>query len=195
VLDAGLRASGVDVVNDAFFDTVLVRAPGRADELVAAALAGGVNLRRVDADHVSATTDETTTLAHLDTVLTALGAPADAERLADELDDGPALPADLVRTSPFCEHPVFSSHRSETAMMRYLRRLSDRDIALDRAMIPLGSCTMKLNAAAEMEAITWPRFAQIHPFAPLDQSEGYRALIDDLERWLVAVTGYAAVSL
>jgi glycine dehydrogenase len=194
-LDAGLRAAGVEVVHDAYFDTVLARVPGRADEVVAAAREGGVNLRRVDGDHVSATTDETTTLAHLDVVLAAFGATADAGPLADALDDAPSVPAPLVRTSPYCTHPVFSSYRSETAMLRYLRRLSDRDIALDRAMIPLGSCTMKLNAAAEMEAITWPGFANVHPFAPLPQSEGYRSLIDDLERWLVAITGYAAVSL
>ncbi len=194
-LDAGLRASGVEIVHDAFFDTVLARVPGRADVVVAAALAGGVNLRRVDADHVAASTDETTTLAHLDAVLAAFGVPAEAERLADDLGEAPAVPTPLLRTSPYCTHPVFSAHRSETAMLRYLRRLSDRDIALDRSMIPLGSCTMKLNAAAEMEPITWPGFAGIHPFAPLDQAEGYRALIDDLERWLVAITGYAAVSV
>ncbi|HEV7719850.1 MAG TPA: aminomethyl-transferring glycine dehydrogenase [Iamia sp.] len=194
-LARGLADGGAEVVHDAFFDTVLVRVPGRADAVVAAALEGGVNLRRVDADHVAASCDEQTTIAHLDAVLAACGAPAEAARVEAELGDDPAVPVALVRTSGFCEHPVFSSHRSETAMMRYLRRLSDRDIALDRAMIPLGSCTMKLNAAAEMEPITWPGFAGLHPFAPSDQTEGYRQLIDDLESWLVAITGYAAVSV
>ncbi|HYI60760.1 MAG TPA: aminomethyl-transferring glycine dehydrogenase [Acidimicrobiales bacterium] len=195
VLDAGLRAAGVEVVHDTVFDTVLARVPGRADAVTAAAGAAGVNLRRVDGDHVAATCDETTTLAHLDAVLAAFGAPAEAARLADDLGEAPAVPDALVRTSSYCTHPVFSAHRSETAMLRYLRRLSDRDIALDRAMIPLGSCTMKLNAAAEMEPITWPGFAGVHPFAPRDQVQGYAELIDDLERWLVAITGYAAVSL
>ncbi len=196
LLARGLRDAGVEVVHDAFFDTVCARIPGRADEVVAAAAERGVNLRRIDADRVAASTDETTTAAHIDAVLDAFGASARVEGLAADIaSDGVAVAVDLVRTSPFCSHPVFSSHHSETAMLRYLRRLSDRDVALDRSMIPLGSCTMKLNAAAEMEPITWPGFAGLHPFAPLDQSEGYRALIDDLERWLVEVTGYAAVSL
>ncbi|QYG92945.1 aminomethyl-transferring glycine dehydrogenase [Iamia sp. SCSIO 61187] len=195
-LARALADGGAEVVHDTFFDTVLVRVPGRADAVVAAALEGGVNLRRVDADHVAASCDEQTTVAHLDAVLAAFGVPADAARTADEVGDGaPAVPDGLVRTSGFCEHPVFSSYRSETAMMRYLRRLSDRDIALDRAMIPLGSCTMKLNAAAEMEPITWPGFAGLHPFAPAEQTQGYRRLIDDLESWLVAITGYAACSV
>ncbi len=169
--------------------------PGQADAVVAAAADAGVNLRRVDADHVAASVDETTTAADLDAVLGAFGAPTGAADLAPDHDEAPAVPAPLVRTTDFCTHPVFSSHHSETAMLRYLRRLSDRDVALDRSMIPLGSCTMKLNAAAEMEPITWPGFAGLHPFAPLDQSEGYRELIGDLERWLVEVTGYGAVSL
>ncbi|HXH57225.1 aminomethyl-transferring glycine dehydrogenase [Iamia sp.] len=195
-LDAGLRAAGVEVVHDAFFDTVCARVPGRADEVLTAAVERGVNLRRVDDDCVAASVDETTTLAHLDAVLGAFGAEVRAEQLSGELGDTPpAVAPELVRTSAFCSHPVFSSHRSETSLMRYLRRLSDRDIALDRAMIPLGSCTMKLNAAAEMEPITWPGFAAMHPFAPLNQAQGYLALIDDLERWLVEVTGYDAISL
>jgi len=195
VLARGLADAGVELVHDTYFDTVTARVPGSADGVVAAALASGVNLRRIDADHVSVACDETTTLADLDAVLDAFGAATTAADIDAAVDDSPAVPAPLVRTSGFCTHPVFSSHRSETAMLRYLRRLSDRDIALDRAMIPLGSCTMKLNAAAEMEPITWPGFAGLHPFAPLDQSEGFRSLIADLERWLAAVTGYAAVSL
>src|SRR5207245_4524674 len=108
---------------------------------------------------------------------------------------GDAIPAELQRTSPYLTHPVFSSHRSEHQMLRYLRRLADRDLALDRTMIPLGSCTMKLNATAEMEPITWPEFARMHPYAPLEQARGYLALFGDLERWLAEITGYDAVSL
>ena len=194
LLAAALRAGGVEVVHTDFFDTVTARGPGRADEVVAAALEAGVNLRHVDADHVGISCDETTTRALLDAALAGFGLPpGDWDALdATTLD---ALPEALARDEPFCTHPVFHQHRSETAMLRYLRRLADRDLALDRSMIPLGSCTMKLNATAEMEAITWPEFGQIHPFAPRDQSAGYRSLISDLESWLVDITGYAAVSL
>ncbi|MCB0971450.1 MAG: aminomethyl-transferring glycine dehydrogenase, partial [Acidimicrobiales bacterium] len=188
-LAAGLRAAGVSLRHEAFFDTVTAEVPGRADEVVAAALAGGVNVRRVDADHVGIACDETTAVEHLAAVLEAFGASPVA-------GDAPtALPEGLGRDEPFLTHPVFHQHRSETAMLRYLRMLADRDLALDRSMIPLGSCTMKLNATTEMEAITWPEFGQIHPFAPLDQAAGYLELIDELERWLVEVTGYGAVSL
>ena len=188
-LAEGLRAGGVEVVHERFFDTVLARVPGRAADVVRAARAGGVNLRLADADHVGVTCDETTTPAHLDAVWRAFGvAPG------PETADG-VLPEELRRTSEFLTHPVFHEHRSETELMRYLRRLADKDLALDRTMIPLGSCTMKLNAATEMEAITWPEFAEIHPFAPEDQTEGYRELIGELEGWLAEVTGYDAVSL
>ena len=158
VLAAGLRAGGVEVVHERFFDTVLARVGGRAAEVVAAAAELGVNLRQLDADHVGVSTDEVTGREHLDKVWRAFGvASADVDALDAATAD--ALPDGLVRSSAFLTHPVFHSHRSETAMMRYLRRLADRDIALDRSMIPLGSCTMKLNAAAEMEPITWPGFA------------------------------------
>ncbi len=186
-----LRHGGVELVHPAFFDTVAARVPGRADEVVAAALARGVNLRRVDADTVAIACDETTTPAHLAAVWSAFG--VDAEAPAASPPD--ALPDDLRRTSAFLTHPEFAAHRSETAMLRHLRRLSDRDVALDRSMIPLGSCTMKLNATAEMEPISWPGFATIHPFAPVDQAGGYRELIADLERWLAEITGYDAVSV
>ena len=192
MLAAVLREAGAQVVHEHFFDTVLVRVPGRADDLVAAALAEGINIWQVDADTVSVSCDETTGPEHIAALARAFGAPADAgdpERLPD------ALPDTLVRRSEFLTHPVFGTHHSETAMMRYLRRLADRDLALDRTMIPLGSCTMKLNAAAEMEPITWPEFSRIHPFAPPDQTEGYLRLINDLQRWLVEITGYDAVSL
>ncbi|HEY8338738.1 MAG TPA: aminomethyl-transferring glycine dehydrogenase [Egibacteraceae bacterium] len=192
-LAEGLRAGGVTVVHDAFFDTVLARVPGRAGEVVARAAAAGINLRRVDDDHVAVACDEVTVPEHVDTVLDAFGAPAPPA--GDRGDTPSALPPQLRRDSAFLTHPVFSQHRSETEMMRYLRRLADRDLALDRAAIPLGSCTMKLNAAAEMEPISWPEFADIHPFAPLEQAEGYLQLIRDLEADLAALTGYDAVSL
>jgi glycine dehydrogenase len=195
ILAAGLRAGGVEVVHEHFFDTVTARVPGRAAAVVAAARDRGVNLRLVDADHVGVATDEVTRREHLERVWAAFGAGAGTDVDALDRATPDALPAALARTSPFLTHPVFHRHRSETAMLRYLRRLSDRDIALDRSMIPLGSCTMKLNAAAEMEPITWPELASIHPFAPLDQVEGYRALIDQLERWLEEITGYDRVSL
>ncbi|MFD8600176.1 aminomethyl-transferring glycine dehydrogenase [Kitasatospora sp. NPDC059646] len=188
-LAAGLRAGGVELAHDAFFDTVTAVVPGRADEVVAAALAGGVNVHRVDADRVSVSCDETTTREHLAAVFAAFGVTAE---IAEDAD---ALPAGLLREDEYLTHPVFHSHRSETAMLRYLRRLSDRDYALDRGMIPLGSCTMKLNATTEMEPITWPEFGQLHPFAPVDQAAGFLTLIRELEQQLVEVTGYDAVSI
>ncbi|WP_369256777.1 aminomethyl-transferring glycine dehydrogenase [Geodermatophilus amargosae] len=188
-----LRAGGVDVVHGAFFDTVQARVPGRADEVVAAAAQRRIDLRRVDADTVAVACDETTTPEVLAQVAEAFGVAAD-EGLLD--DDGPdALPAGMRRRTPYLTHPVFSAHRSETAMMRYLRALSDKDLALDRTMIPLGSCTMKLNSAVEMAAVTWPEFAGLHPFAPAGRARGYRQLIDELCTWLAEITGYAAVSV
>jgi glycine dehydrogenase len=194
VLAAGLRAGGVDVVGEHFFDTVTVRVPGRAAAVVAAAAERGVNLRRTDADHVGIACDETTRPEHLHAVWAAFGLTGvDLEGLDTATPD--ALPEALERRSDYLGHPVFAEHRSETAMLRYLRRLADRDYALDRGMIPLGSCTMKLNATTEMEPVTWPEFARIHPFAPVEQAAGYAELIADLERWLAEVTGYDAVSL
>ncbi|MGZ4640216.1 MAG: aminomethyl-transferring glycine dehydrogenase, partial [Actinomycetes bacterium] len=194
VLAAGLRTlDDVEVVHDAFFDTVLARTPGRARAVLAAALERGVNLRLVDDDHVAVTTDETTTRAQLAAVWAAFGADHDADTVDSATAD--SLPEDLRRESSYLSHPVFHAHRSETAMLRYLRRLADQDLALDRSMIPLGSCTMKLNATAEMEAITWPEFADIHPFAPIEQAQGYVELAGQLEQWLGEITGYDAVSL
>jgi glycine dehydrogenase len=190
-LAESLRAACIELVADDVFDTVTARIPGRADEVVAAALDRGINLRRIDDDQVGVSCDERTTDDHVTAVCEAFGVAA-VEPAASTTPD---LPEKLRRTSGFMTHPVFSDHRSETAMMRYLRRLSDRDLALDRTMIPLGSCTMKLNAAAEMEPISWPEFAGIHPFAPIDQAAGYLSVIRDLEDWLAAITGYAAVSL
>ncbi|MDH6464832.1 glycine dehydrogenase [Micromonospora sp. A200] len=188
-LAAGLRAGGVPVADVAFFDTVTATVPGRAAEVVAAAAERRVNLRLVDADRVGISCDETTTAEHLAAVWAAFG----VDGVDGDVDA--ALPGALARTSDFLTHPVFRTHHSETAMLRYLRRLSDFDYALDRGMIPLGSCTMKLNATTEMEAITWPEFAHVHPFAPDEQTAGYRDLIGQLESWLAEVTGYDAVSV
>jgi glycine dehydrogenase len=185
---AGLAAAGIDIAAPVFFDTVTAVVPGRSAEIVAAAERAGINVYAPDADRVSVSCDETTTSAHVEAVLAAFGAaPAGPGRVA--------VPAGLERTTPFLTHPVFSAHHSETAMLRYLRSLSDKDYALDRGMIPLGSCTMKLNATTEMEPITWPEFANMHPFAPAAQTEGYRDLVAGLEAWLAEVTGYDAVSV
>jgi len=191
VLAGWLCAGGLRIEHEHFFDTLTVAVPGRAAEVVAAAAERRINLRLVDADTVSVACDETTTVATLQAVAAAFGVePGGAD------DDGAdALPAGLRRRTPYLTHPVFSAHRSETAMLRYLRALSDKDLALDRTMIPLGSCTMKLNAATEMAAITWPEFANLHPFAPVEQARGYARLIDELCADLAEVTGYAAVSV
>jgi glycine dehydrogenase len=186
-----LRAGRVEVVHEVFFDTVTARVPGRAAQVVAEAAKRGVNVWQADADHVSVACDEKTELAHLERVAAAFGVPVELSDLADER----ALPAALARDDDYLTHPVFHSHRSETALLRYLRKLQDKDIALDRSMIPLGSCTMKLNATTEMEPITWPEFAAVHPYAPAEQTEGYLELIGTLESWLAEVTGYDAVSI
>ncbi len=225
--------AGLAVAHEHFFDTVTVRAPGRAGALAAAARLRGINIRHVDDDTVAVAFDETTTAQVLTDLLHAFGvarpvadvqagpvADVQAGPVADvqaglvaDVQAGPVpdvqaglvagdgaggrarIPDALVRTSPFLTHPTFTRYRSETEMMRYLRALADRDLALDRTMIPLGSCTMKLNAAAEMEPISWPELATIHPFAPVDQAEGYLEMIHDLERWLATITGYDAVSV
>jgi glycine dehydrogenase len=189
-LAEALTTGGVEVLTDRFFDTITVRVPGRAAEVLAAAEQRGVNLRPVDADTLGISCDEATTDRQLAAVLEAFG-------LTGPLPEQPAsrLPEELRRSSDFLTHPVFNSHRSETSMLRYLRRLADRDFALDRGMIPLGSCTMKLNATTEMEPVTNPGFANLHPFAPAGQFDGYAELIADLQRWLTEITGYDAVSL
>ncbi len=192
---AAMSAGGVEV-GSSFFDTVTVTVPGRAGELLERCHQAGVNLRLIDDDHLAASFDETTTDQVVDQLVALLsGDSAVTEPSAEVGDERYQLPTDLLRTSEFMTHPNFHLYRSEHEMLRWLRRLSDRDLALDRTMIPLGSCTMKLNAAAEMEPITWPEFAGIHPFAPDEQTVGYRQLIDELESWLIEVTGYDAVSL
>ncbi|PZS13002.1 MAG: glycine dehydrogenase (aminomethyl-transferring), partial [Pseudonocardiales bacterium] len=194
ILAAGLREHGAAVAEGPFFDTVSVSVPGRAHEIVAAACEAGVNLRLVDPDTIGISCDEATRREHLLAVWAAFGADlggADIERL----DGAAELPESLGRMSEFLTHPVFSTHHSETSMLRYLRRLADRDYALDRGMIPLGSCTMKLNATTEMEPLSNPGFADVHPFAPNGQFDGYLQLFDDLQNWLAEITGYAAISL
>ena len=197
VLAAGLKRLGITVVNDTFFDTLTVATGERSFDLHAAAMSRGANLRHVDTTHVGISFDETTTREDVK-LLWQIFAPEpaalpDFDALEPTVDD--AYPAALHRRSPFLAHPTFNRYHSETEMLRYLRRLADRDVALDRSMIPLGSCTMKLNSVAEMIPITWREFAHMHPFAPADQTEGYREMIAGLERMLCAATGYAAVSL
>ena len=187
---AALQKAGYGIAHKNFFDTVVVEAPGAADELVAKALNAGVNIRRFDANRVGISVGE----SHDDTVLGRLVKALGGE-LPAEADPAFGIPDALLRTDDYMQHPIFHKYRSETEMMRYLRRLSDKDLALDRTMIPLGSCTMKLNAAAEMEPISWPEFAGVHPLAPADQAQGWHELIRELSDWLVAITGYDAVSL
>ncbi|OAP22458.1 MULTISPECIES: aminomethyl-transferring glycine dehydrogenase [Amycolatopsis] len=183
-----LRAGGVEVVHEAFFDTVVAKVPGRAAEVHAAAREVGINLGHIDADHVRIASDEVTRPDTLAKVLRAFG-------IDGAWEAAQALPNGLARESGYLTHEVFSTHRSETSMLRYLRRLADQDFALDRGMIPLGSCTMKLNATTEMEPISWREFAGIHPFAPAGDAEGYHELVRQLSGWLAEVTGYDQVSL
>ena len=195
----GLRARGITPSHEHFFDTVTFPVAGRADAVLAAAAARGSNLRRVDADTVGVSFGESHGREDVDLVLAAVdeacgSRPGSAGE--GSADDTPqALPDSWRRSDGYLDHPVFQEHRSETSLMRWLRELSDKDLALDRTMIPLGSCTMKLNAAAEMEPISWPEFASIHPLAPREQVAGWHELITQLQDWLAEITGYAAVSV
>jgi len=191
ILAAALRGNGVDV-GEHFFDTLHVRNVDAA-ALQARAVAAGINLRVIDSEAVGISLDETATREDIVALGTLFGASVDVDALDATTAD--ALPAALVRQSAFLTHPVFNTHHSEHELLRYLRSLADKDLAMDRTMIPLGSCTMKLNATAEMIPVTWPEFANIHPLAPADQAQGYKELIDGLEAMLVECTGYDAVSL
>jgi glycine dehydrogenase len=193
VLARALADGGVKVEHPEFFDTLTVSVPGRAADVVAVARQHGLQLRLIDADRVGISTSETTTRSTLTSVLRAFGVEADLAGL--DLATGDALPDGLRRETAYLTHEVFSTHHSETAMLRYLRKLSGRDYALDRGMIPLGSCTMKLNATTEMEPISLPGFADLHPFAPAEDAAGYRHLVGELEGWLAEVTGYDRVSI
>jgi glycine dehydrogenase len=193
ILAAGLRAGGVEVLNDTFFDTLTVRVPDRAAEIDTAARADRINLRVYDDDTLGLALDETTDRDVVERLWHLFGVAASVDDLDGSVPEG--IPDGLERTSEFMTHPVFARYHSETEMLRYLRRLADRDLALDRTMIPLGSCTMKLNATAEMIPVTWPEFGELHPFAPIEQCGGYLELFADLERMLCEATGYDAVSL
>ncbi|MFL4480191.1 aminomethyl-transferring glycine dehydrogenase [Paeniglutamicibacter sp. ORCA_105] len=184
-----LSGAGLELVADSFFDTVQVKVADSA-AIIAKAEEAGINLRRVDATTVGISTDEATTSAHVAAIAGVFGVTGE-----DFKAEGFELAASLQRTSDYLSHPIFNTIKSETQMLRYLRKLSDRDLALDRTMIPLGSCTMKLNSTAEMESISWPEFASIHPYAPAHQTEGWRELITDLEGRLTTITGYAGVSI
>src|SRR5579863_1472938 len=192
VLAAGLRKLGFAPRSEAFFDTVTVDADGKQREIVARAAAEKINLR-IGKGTLGIALDETTTSAIIEAVWRAFG--GELAYVEVEAEASEALPAELKRQSAFLTHPVFHAHRSETELLRYMRKLSDRDLALDRAMIPLGSCTMKLNATTEMIPLTWPEFGNLHPFAPRAQAAGYRALFERLEQWLCDITGYDAISL
>jgi glycine dehydrogenase len=192
VLATGLRKLGFALASDAFFDTVTVDVGAKRDEIVGRALAERINLRLGDG-RLGIALDETTTVETVEAVWRAFGGTLAYVEV--EADAREALPAELKRATRFMTHPVFHAHRSETELLRYMRKLADRDLALDRAMIPLGSCTMKLNATTEMIPLTWPEFGHLHPFAPREQAKGYTALFARLEQWLCQITGYDAMSL
>ena len=198
ILRTGLMELGFEVEDGAFFDTFVVRVPGQAERIAAKARERRINLRVIDGNRIGIACDETTRRSEIEAVWEVfsrkaperLTVPGVDERVATKL-----LPTTLVRTSPFLEHPVFHRHHGETEMLRYLRYLQSKDIALDRAMIPLGSCTMKLNATTQMEPITWRGVSHLHPFCPLEQAQGYQQLFEELEEWLGEITGFDAVSL
>ena len=191
-LAQGLKTLGFALKHATAFDTLTVHTPGNAINIATRALLAGVNLRKVSEPELGISLDETSTAADVALLLRLFGATA-----APVVDTAatPRIPSHLLRSADYLTHPVFHSHHSETAMLRYIRSLSDKDLALDRCMIPLGSCTMKLNATSEMLPITWPEFAQVHPFAPADQLQGYAQLDQQLRQWLCTITGYAGVSL
>ncbi|MGB4062068.1 MAG: aminomethyl-transferring glycine dehydrogenase [Burkholderiaceae bacterium] len=199
ILASGLQDLGCELTSPTAFDTVTVRmsTPADAETVLARALSCGANLRLSHHRYVGITLDETTTREDIDALWVCFALTGQTLPEVDAFDGGiePLIPAALRRTSAFLTHPVFNTHHSETGMLRYIRMLSDKDLALDRSMIPLGSCTMKLNATAEMIPITWPEFANVHPFAPADQLEGYRMLDEQLRAWLCQATGYAGISL
>lgn len=196
LLLANFKVSGYSIVTQSYFDTFTIENVD-APDLVAKAQAVGINILKRSNESISIAVDETTTIADLLLLSNALGLKAgnivELENLEVKVDQ--SFAEDFLRTTPFLTNKIFSNKKSETSMMRYLRSLADKDLALDRTMIPLGSCTMKLNAATEMESITWPEFANLHPFAPADQSEGTRSIIADLQKWLCEITGYDAISL
>lgn len=193
ILATGLQSQGFKLTNATFFDTITVDAGGRRTDILKRAAAAKINFRIVGDTQLGIALDETTTPATIEAIWSVFGSDLSYDKVTAR--DGEGLPKDLARTTSFLDHPVFHRYRSETEILRYMRRLADRDLALDRAMIPLGSCTMKLNATAEMIPVTWPEFGQLHPFAPADQTAGYAELIETLGKWLCDITGYDAISL
>ncbi|HLI98302.1 MAG TPA: aminomethyl-transferring glycine dehydrogenase [Bradyrhizobium sp.] len=192
VLARGLRQLGFTLQADSFFDTVSVKVGGKLAEIAARARAEKINLR-LGEGVLGIALDETTTAKTVEAVWRAFGGQLAYDEI--ERESGEVIPVELARTSAFLTHPVFHAHRSETELLRYMRKLSDRDLALDRAMIPLGSCTMKLNATTEMMPLTWEAFGALHPFAPREQAQGYHVMFARLEKWLCDITGYEAISL
>ncbi|MDH3661083.1 MAG: aminomethyl-transferring glycine dehydrogenase [Alphaproteobacteria bacterium] len=197
ILAEGLRRRGVEIQNRHFFDTITVSVPGKAKAILAKADSAGINLRLVDGDRLGICCDEITNHESIATLLGVFGTEPVALSEIEELDHDsePALLSEQCRKDRFLDHPVFTRYRSETEMLRYFRRLQLKDLALDRSMIPLGSCTMKLNASTEMIPITWPGFSDLHPFCPADQADGYQKLFEELEAWLAEITGFDAISL
>ncbi len=197
ILAAGLGELGIEVVNDVYFDTLKIRVRGQAGRIAAKARESRINLRVIDADHLGISLDETTRRRNLMALWKVFDSKAASKLVIDDLDDtvDKVIPDTLQRSSSFLQHPVFSLYHAETEMLRYLRWLQARDIALDRAMIPLGSCTMKLNATTEMIPVTWRNFSALHPFVPLDQAQGYQQLFEELEEQLCEITGFDAMSL
>ena len=196
-LAQGLRQLGFKIAQENFFDTIrLELGQGSSRDLIERAARAGCNLRAVSDDAISIALDETTTGSDIETLLSIFRGTAVRDYADENLDSSSyRIPQSAIRNSPFLTHPVFNTYQSETEMLRYLRRLESRDLSLCHSMIPLGSCTMKLNATAEMFPISWPEFAKLHPFAPDSQTSGYREMCDQLERWLAEISGFAAVSL
>jgi glycine dehydrogenase len=197
IFAAALKSFGYELSTRCFFDTVVVHVPGRAHMLLAKAREKRINLRFIDGDHLGISFDQSTRRPDLERLLSCFKTDALGRIDIDKLDEKivEMIPGDLCRASPYLTHPVFSMYHSETGMLRYLRRLQNKDIALDRSMIPLGSCTMKLNATTEMIPVTWRNFAMLHPFAPLEQTQGYQQLFEELEAMLAEITGFDAISL
>ncbi len=196
-LAKGLAEMGWERVNETYFDTLTLITGSATQGLIEAAQAKGINLRQLDNTHIGISLDQVTGPSDVQDLLSIFAQGGEAPEYIDLRQgiESFAFPGTLARQTPYLTHPVFNTHHSEHEMLRYLRRLADKDLALDRGMIPLGSCTMKLNATSELIPISWPEFANIHPFAPEDQTRGYREMIQELEAMLCAVTGYAAVSL
>ncbi|MEG1456159.1 MAG: glycine dehydrogenase (aminomethyl-transferring), partial [Comamonas sp.] len=198
ILSRGLTELGFTARHhDSAFDTLSLHTKDATDAILARALAQGVNLRKAWNEYLCISLDETSGRADVELLWSIFAQPGQALPNIEAMDEGSTslIPEALQRTSAYLTHPVFNTHHSETAMLRYIRSLSDKDLALDRSMIPLGSCTMKLNATSEMIPITWPEFANMHPFAPADQLQGYALLDAQLREWLCQATGYAGISL